>query len=185
MPMAQELKRHEVSVQGTGFFTKDSENKGFRQDTTHSGGVLASYRFRINNWFAADGSYGYTRGTQHTFTPAGAFNVQSNVHQATGALVITSLRESARLRPFALAGAGALIFDPTQKVGGFVAGADRQTKAAFVYGDGADINLSNRFAIRVEYRGFVYNRPDFGLTSLDSDVPTNTAQPSAGFVIRL
>src|SRR5215470_17672803 len=75
MATAQEVRRNVVSVQGTGFFTKDSENHGFTQHTTDSAGLLVSYRFHCNRWLAADGSYGYTRGTQQTFTPAGAFNI--------------------------------------------------------------------------------------------------------------
>src|SRR5262245_35001673 len=185
MAMAQELKRNEVSVQGIGFFTKDSDKNGFTQHTTDSGGVLTSYRFHVTRWIAADGSYGYTRSTQQNSTSAGAFNVQSDVHQVTGALVVTSPRKFAGVNPFVLAGSGALIFDPTQKAGGLVAGADRQSKAAFVYGGGADFNITSRLAIRAEYRGFVYKRPDFKLTSLDSDATTHTAQPSVGFVIRL
>jgi opacity protein-like surface antigen len=181
---AQEPKRNEVSVQGTGFFTKDSENNGFTQHTTDSGGLLASYRLHFNRWLAADGSYGYTRGTWQNFTSAGASNIQSDVHQITGALVITSPKSFARLSPFGLAGEGALIFEPTQNIGGFVSGADRQAKAAFVYGGGADLNISDHFAIRLEYRRLVYKRPDFGLASLDSDATAHTAQPSAGFVIR-
>lgn len=185
MSMAQELQRHEVSVQGIGFFTKDSDNNGFTQHTTNSGGLQTSYRFHVSRWIALDGSYGYTRSTQQTSTSAGSFNIQSDVHQATGALVVTSPRKFSGLRPFALAGAGALIFDPTQKAGGFVAGADRQAKAAFVYGGGVDFNITNHFAIRAEYRGFVYKRPDFKLTALDSDVTAHTAQPTLGLVIRL
>jgi opacity protein-like surface antigen len=182
--LAQELPRNEVSVQGTGFFTRDSDKDGITQHTTDSGGLLVSYRFHFNRWLAADGSYGYTRNTHQNFTSTSAFNVQSNLHQTTGALVVTSPRKIAGLTPFALAGAGALTFDPTGNPGGFVLGADRQTKGAFLYGGGADINLNERFAFRVEYRGFVYKRPDFGLASLNSDATAHTAQPSAGFVIR-
>jgi opacity protein-like surface antigen len=182
--LAQEIPRNEVSVQGTGFFTKDSDNNGIKQHTTDSAGLLTSYRFHFTPWLAADGSYGYTRNTLQNFTSAGAFNVQANLHQATGALVVTAPRRIAGLRPFGLAGAGALIFDPTGKTGGFVPGAEQQTKAAFVYGGGADIDLSERFAFRIEYRGLVYKRPDFGLSGLNSDATTHTAQPSAGFVIR-
>ena len=181
---AQELLRNEVSVQGTGFLTKDSEGNGIRQHTTDSGGLLASYRFHFNSWLAADGSYGYTRNALRNLTSAGVFNVQSNVHLATGALVLTSPRMFYGLSPYALAGVGALTFDPTGNSGGFFLGSDSQTKAAFVYGGGADINLTRRFALRFQYRGLVYKRPDFGLASLNSDATTHTAQPSAGFVIR-
>ncbi|MFN7943818.1 MAG: outer membrane beta-barrel protein [Blastocatellia bacterium] len=182
--MAQELPRNEVSVQGTGFVTRDSEQGGIRQHTTDSGGVLTSYRFHFNRWLAADGSYGYTRNTLQNFTSTGAFNIQANVHQTTGALVLTSPRTFFGFSPYALAGAGALTFNPTGKPGGIVAGADRQTKATFVYGGGADINLTRHLAMRAEYRGLVYQRPDFGLATLKSDATTHTAQPSVGFVIR-
>ena len=65
---AQELPRNEVSVQGTGSFTKDSDNNGIIQRSTDSGGLLVSYRNLFNRWFGADLSYGYTRNTQLNFT---------------------------------------------------------------------------------------------------------------------
>src|SRR5262245_53745610 len=182
--LAQETLRNEVSVQGTGFLTRDSEGTQIKQHTTDSGGLLASYRFRFNSWLGADRSYGYTRNTLQNVTSTGAFNVQANMHQTTGALVVSSPRRLFGLSPYALAGAGALTFDPTGNPGGIVTGADRQTKAAFVYGGGADINLTRRFGLRFEYRGLVYKRPDFGIASLESGATAHTAQPSAGFVIR-
>lgn len=180
----QELPRNEVSVQGVGFFTKDSDKNGITQHTTDSGGLLVSYRNHFNRWLGADLSYGYTRNTQQNFASTGAFNVQSNVHQTTGALVVTAPGRIVGFKPFALAGAGALTFAPTDRLGGFVLGADRQARAAFVYGGGADFGITDHLAFRVEYRGFVYKRPDFGLASLDSSATAHTAQPSAGFVIR-
>ncbi len=160
--MAQEGHWQEISAQGTGFFTKDS----------------------FNRWLAADASYGYARNTQQNFTPSGPFNVQANVHQATGALVVTVPRRVFRVHPYFLAGAGALVFDPTGNAGGFVSGAQSQSRAAFVYGVGADYDLSIHFALRAEYRGFVYGRPDFDLASLHSGATTHSAEPSAGIVFR-
>jgi outer membrane immunogenic protein len=182
--MAQEQPKHEVSVQGTGFFTNDTTGNGIRQHTTDSGGLLTSYRYHFNNWLAADGSYGYTRNTFQNFTPAGAFNIQSNVNQITGALVVTSPEKLSLFRPFVLAGAGVLNFDPTRNPGGLVFGADGQNKGVFVYGAGTDLDINQRFAIRLEYRGLVYDRPDFGIAALNSGRTTHTAQPSAGFVFR-
>ena len=181
---AQELPPNEVSVQGTGFFTKDSNNNGVTQHTTDSGGFLVSYRNRFSRLFGADLSYGYTRSTQQNLTQVGAFNVQSNIHQATAALVAHAPGRVLGFRPFALAGAGALTFSPTNNFGGIVLGADTQAKAAFVYGGGGDYDINDHFALRLEYRGLVYKRPDFGFGLFNSDATTHTAQPSAGFVIR-
>ncbi len=180
--LAQET-RHELSLQGTGFFTKDSQQGGTTFHSTDTGGFLAGYRFHFNRWLAADATYGYDRNTQQSFSLFGSANIQSNVHQATGALVVTFPVRVVGFRPYALAGAGALVFDPTGSTTRFVPGAQSQAKPAFVYGVGADYNLSSHLALRAEYRGFVYDRPDFGL-GLDSNVTTHTAQPSAGIVFK-
>src|SRR3979490_2666945 len=165
---AQEGRWQEISVQGTGFFTKDSSGNGINQDATDTGGFLVSYRYHFNRWLAADASYGYARNTQQNFSSSGPISVQANVHQATGALVLTAPRRVFKLHPYALAGAGALVFDPTGNVAGFVSGAQSQTKAAFVYGGGADYDLGKHFTLRAEYRRFVNERPDFGLDALRS-----------------
>jgi len=182
--IAQEGRWQEISVQGTGFFTKDSSGNGINQHATDTGGFLLSYRYHFNRWLAADASYGYARNTQQNFTSSSQFGVQANIHQATGALVVTAPHRIFRLAPYVLAGTGALVFDPTGNAGGSISGAQSQSKAAFVYGGGADYDLSRHFTLRAEYRGFVYGRPDFDLAALHSGTTTHTAQPSAGIVFR-
>ena len=182
--IAQEGRWQEISVQGTGFFTKDSSGNGINQHATDTGGFLLSYRYHFNRWLAADASYGYARNTQQNFTSSSQFGVQANMHQATGALVVTAPHRIFRLAPYVLAGTGALVFDPTGNAGGSVSGAQSQSKATFVYGGGADYDLSRHFTLRAEYRGFVYGRPDFDLAALHSGTTTHTAQPSAGIVFR-
>jgi opacity protein-like surface antigen len=79
--------------------------------------------------------------------------------------------------PFVLAGAGALIFDPKN-----FAGASTQGRAAFVYGAGADVNLTDHLFLRGEYRGFVYHSPTYDLAALNGlDRVTHRAEPSIGF----
>src|SRR6266446_5309696 len=85
---AQEEGRHEVALQGTGFYTKDSNGNGISQHATDTGGFLVGYRFHFNRWLAAAADYGYVRNTQQNFTSTGPFNVQSNIHQATAALIV-------------------------------------------------------------------------------------------------
>src|SRR5216684_7964620 len=182
--IAQERRWQEIGVQGTAFFTKDSTGNGINQHATDTGGFLLNYRYHFNRWLAADASYGYARNTQQNFSSSSPFSVQANVHQATGALVVTVPRRVFNFHPYVLAGAGALVFDPTGNAGGFVSGAQTQARAAFVYGVGADYDLSIHFALRAEYRGFVYGRPDFDLASLHSGATTHSAEPSAGIVFR-
>ncbi len=177
-----DFMRNEVGVQGTGFFTKNSQQNGTLQHSTDTGGFLVNYRFRLNGWLAAEANYGYARDTQQNFTPSGNFGIQSNVHQATGALVVNIPVYVHRMRPYVLAGAGALVFDPTNAAGGFVSGAQRQARPAFVYGGGLDYKLVRHASLRLEYRGFVYDRPDFGIAALSSNVTAHTAEPSAGVV---
>jgi len=179
--IAQET-RSEISAQGTGFFTKDTEGNGIRQHATDTGGFLVGYRYNFNRWLAAEANYGYARNTQIYFGGTDA-RVQSNIHQITGSAVV-KLPRFARIQPYALAGGGALIFDPTGKAGGSFAGATTETRGAFVYGAGTDYSLTRHIALRAEYRGYVYKAPDFNLSTLKTDSWTHIAQPSAGIVFR-
>jgi len=60
---AQETKQ-EVTVQGSGFFTKDTAGDGVTNKPTYSGGFLAGYRFNLNRRFAFEGDYDYFRNAQ-------------------------------------------------------------------------------------------------------------------------
>jgi opacity protein-like surface antigen len=82
--------------------------------------------------------------------------------------------------PFAEAGASALVFDPRD-----TAGVSTQTRAAFVYGAGADIDITNKFFVRAEFRGFVYQSSTYGLLAFQgADRVTHRAEPSVGFGYR-
>src|SRR5579862_1158092 len=179
--VAQE-NRSEISVQGTGFFTKDTAGNGVFERANDTGGFLLGYRFNFNRWLAAEANYGDDRNTQFYFggTPV---RVQADIHQITGSAVV-KLPSFARLQPYALAGGGALVFDPTGNFGGTFAGATLETKAALVYGVGAQYAFTRHFSLRAEYRGLVYKAPSFNLAGLNTGSWTQIAQPSAGIVFR-
>jgi biotin transporter BioY len=59
---AQEA-RSEISVQGTGFFTRDTSGQGVTRTTTDTGGFLVGYRYHFNRWLAGEANYGYDRDT--------------------------------------------------------------------------------------------------------------------------
>jgi len=175
---SEEGGRQEVAVQAFGSFVTGTTQNGIHNDATDSGGVLASYRFFFSRHQGVEGNYGYALNTQSYSSPAGAVGVKTNSHEVSGAYVFRMPFRN--VTPFALAGVGALVFDPKDFVG-----ADSQTRAAFVYGGGADLNLSHHIFMRAEYRGFVYNSPTYGLTTLAGlDRVAHRAEPSIGFGYR-
>jgi opacity protein-like surface antigen len=180
---AQE-SRSEISVQGTGFFTQDTNGQGTSRTTTNTGGFLVGYRYHISRWLAAEANYGFDRDTQRYFSTGGLSRVQSDVHTATAAAVISLPFRISRLNPYVLGGGGSLVFHPTGNAGGFVSGADTQAKGTFLYGGGVNYTLTRHWSVRAEYRGYVYKDADFGVKTLNTDSWTHTAQPSAGIVFR-
>jgi len=177
---SQEGGRSEVSVQAFGSFVKSTTNNGVQQSATNSGGVLASYRFFFTDSHGVEVNYGYSRNSQTFGFPDGTLGVNSNQHEITGAYVFRHRMHA--FTPFVEAGVGGLIFDPTN---GFATGASSQTRVAFLYGGGADFNITKHIFARAEYRGFVYNSPTFDLASTaGTDRVTHRAEPSIGFGYR-
>jgi outer membrane immunogenic protein len=176
---AQE-SRSEISLQGTGFFSKSSSGNGTAYSSTETGGFLAAYRYHLHRGLSAEIVYGYDHDTQKFAYTSSVFRIQSNIHEATGDLV-ASLPSfvKGRLGPYVLAGVGALVFAPT---GSAISGAQTQAKPVFVYGGGVSYAIHKQVSLRVEYRGLVYGAPDFGLGGLNTNSMTHTAQPSVGLV---
>jgi outer membrane immunogenic protein len=171
--------RGEVSVQGMGFFTKNSDGHGNFQKQTESGGLLVGYRRRVFRFISAEAVYGYSRNSQQYVNSSNAANIQSNIHEATGGFVV-KLPFLAKIEPYALAEGGALVFDPRD--GSF---GQKQARGTFVYGGGVNVPVvGERLFLKAEYRGLVYKAPNFGLSALSTDSWTHTAQPSAGFAVR-
>jgi opacity protein-like surface antigen len=180
---AQE-NRSEISVQGTGFFTQDTNGQGISRTTTETGGFLVGYRYHFNRWLSGEANYGYNRDTQRYFSAGGFSRVQSDVHTATADVVVGLPFRIARLNPYVLGGGGSLVFHPTGNPGGFVSGADTQAKGTFLYGVGVNCALTRHLSLLAEYRGYVYKDVDFGVRALNTDSWTHTAQPSAGIAFR-
>jgi len=167
--------RQDVAVQGFGSFVTSTTQNGIENKATNSGGVLTSYRFFFSKHSGIEANYGYAESTQKY---TGAEGVKTRSHEISGAYVFhMPLR---KFTPFALAGAGALVFDPKNYVD-----ASTQTRPAFIYGGGLDYNLSHRIFLRAEYRGFVYNSPTYSLAPLTGmDRIAHRAEPSIGFGYR-
>src|SRR5271157_1476934 len=76
---AQEV-RHEVTVQGSGFFNKQTTDGGITNEPTNSGGVMAGYRLNLKNWLAVEGDYDYFRNDQKFLANSVTTLIPMNVH---------------------------------------------------------------------------------------------------------
>jgi opacity protein-like surface antigen len=172
---SEEGGRQNVAVQAFGSFVTTTTQNGIDNTATNSGGVLASYRFFFSTHHGVEANYGYARNTQTYTSTSGTLGVTTNSHEISGAYVFRM--PFRKVTPFALAGVSALVFDPKD----FVA-ANRQTRAGFLYGAGADFNLTRHIFVRAEYRGLVYNSPTYDLPAFAGlDRVSHRAEPSIGF----
>ena len=179
---SENTEKNEVSVQAFGSFVKSTIDNGIDNAATNSGGVLSTYRYFFNAHHGVEANYGYALNTQNYGLngglAGGPLGVNSYSHEVSAAYVFRVPMRN--FTPFVLAGAGGLIFDPKDFIG-----AGSQARAAFVYGGGADFNLSHHLFLRAEYRGFVYNSPTYDLPTLAGvDRVTHRAEPSIGFGYR-
>src|SRR5262249_50036933 len=151
--MAQEETRSQVNLQLTGLIPKDSSGtdtngNGITDQATRSVGFLAGYTFKLNRWAAVEGDYGFSRNTETYSGSFGTGGIQANLHQMTGAFVVNFPVNTHRMRPYGLAGAGVLRFDPTSDLDSLALGAQSQTKGAFVYGGGVNVDLTRKIGVR-------------------------------------
>ena len=175
---SQEDFKSEITVQGMGSFLKETTKDGIKQDASKTGGLLTGYRYYFTKHLGAEINYGYTLNTQRYYTSTGTTGIKSYSHETTGALVYRVPFK--KFNVFALAGAGAIVFNPKD-----MRSINYQARAAFVYGGGADYNLTHRLFLRGEYRGLIYKSPTYDIAGLSGmDRTTHRAEPSMGLGFR-
>ena len=162
LPLGSHGPRH-------GSFVKDTTQSGIRQSTTDSGGVLTGYRFYFTRHLGAEINYGYTLNTQNYRLTTGTTGINSYSHETTGALVYR-----VPFKRFSVLARGRSDRVQSQRPS---RGTDYQARAAFVYGGGADYNLTHRLFLRAEYRGLIYNSPTYNIAGLaNADRTTHCAE---------
>jgi opacity protein-like surface antigen len=184
MAVAQE-GRADIAVSGMGVFTKDSSGNGLDQAVTNSGGVLASFRYRVRDHSTLELNYGYTRDSQiYSSTSAFTFQEQqANVHELTAAYVY-QLHGRKKLNPFVLGGGGLLMFHPLTASTHSLLDPDTDNQGTFLYGLGANYRLNDRLGLRFQFRGLIYKAPDFGVSTASTGSWTHTGEPSIGLTLR-
>lgn len=183
---AQE-SRSDIAVSAFGSFPRQTTGNSIQQDPTNSGGFLLSYSYAFRSHSALELNYGFTRDTQY-YTIVSAItgpiaSQQANVHELTASYVLDAGR-SRKLDPFLLGGVGALIFNPVTNSTNATFGGSTQTTAAFVYGFGLNYRLVHSLGLRLQYRGLIYQAPDFGLSEISTGSWGHSAEPSIGITYR-
>jgi len=168
--------KSDVTVQALGSFVKDTTDNGVTHSASNSGGVLATYRYYFDRHNGVEFNYGYTLNSQRYALDGNVSSTAAYSHEATAAYVWRLPLH--RVTPFALAGAGSLVFDPKNISG------DALARPLFVYGAGADFDLGSHWFLRAQYRGLVYNSPILGASTVAAELLTHRAEPSAGFGFR-
>lgn len=171
-----EESKSDVAVQALGSFVKDKTENGVTHSASNSGGVLGTYRYYFNRNNGVEFNYAYTLNSQRYALDGNIASTKAYSHEATAAYVWRLPFN--RVTPFALAGAGSLVFDPKDISGDVLA------RPAFVYGAGADFNLGSRWFLRAQYRGLVYNSPTLAASTISGELLTHRAEPSVGFGFR-
>lgn len=177
---AAQEKGSVVTVNYNGAFSSGTIGNGIDQSTTNSGAFLGSYEYSFSRRQAVGVNYGYTSATQNYGSFTDFSSIKSGMHELTGSYFLKF--PIGKLTPFVQAGAGALVFNPSNTSFVNSGTPDTQTKPVFVYGGGADYKLLKNVALRMQYRGLVYKTPDFGLSELDTGTTSHRAEPSVGLV---
>ncbi len=157
------------------------------QTTTQSAGIVADGRYDFGRHSAFDVAVTINRNTE-LFYYGYAFNtgrIQTNNGEIIGSYIVL-LPSKERVKPYFLVGGGVVHFSPNnnfQNTG--TPGA--QSKMAFAYGFGTDLKLTDRWAVRLQYRGLVRGEPDFNLLTnpnnpFGTGLKTHVPEPSIQIV---
>lgn len=202
---AAQDKRFDFSFNVGGLFTKQSSGNGIVQTATEGGGAFGTIRVRFTPRHSFVFNYGRDKNSQ-IYRFIDNFHILANISEYSSNYMFTPFRKG-RFEPFVMAGGGVLRFSPRSTwvflppiVPGNIPDnieinlhAAKQTQLAFDYGFGVDCRLPHfsRFALRLQYRGFLYKAPDFKIdatsgnsVSFFTGATSHVAEPSVGVLFR-
>jgi opacity protein-like surface antigen len=163
----------------------DSLGTNGTQATTNSVGYVGDARYDFGRHSALDLSVTFNRDSELFFNAGGGGSfggfltrVQTNNLEVIGSYIIR-LPSNQHLKPYALIGGGLVHFSPNNN---FTTEGipSSEMKPAFAYGFGADLKVSDSWAVRLQYRGLIRGEPEFGLASepFGTGLKTNVSEPS-------
>lgn len=180
VPADNSFSRQQVTVAASGSFTRKVTDDGIAFDPTSALDGSVGYRFNITRWLGIEGDYDFFRNSQKYISSTSTAQLPTDVHVATGAIVINIPNPlTKRFTSFFSAGGSEMLFYP-RNTDAF----DRQLKNAVMIGGGIDLPVSRHFAIRVQDKTFLYKAPDFKIADLHTNKYVQTMIPSAGIVFK-
>ncbi len=188
-----------VSLGASSLLTIDRTGQMYAyllQGTAPSAGVFGTLRQTFSPWLGYSVNLGYSRvseqyrnGISNVGNPNN-LNINSNVYE-TSLTYVAHTRVNQRFSLFADIGPGLLTFLPISDSNNLTPyfpdepgfrGLSVQVRPTGVFGSGVDLHLSRHFDLRAEYRGLVYNNPDFRTGDTLSKRITLTSEPSLSVV---
>jgi len=158
------------------------------QGTAPSTGTLGTFRQTFSPWLGYSINLGYARVSEQYRSDNGNYgfpdnlNINSNMYE-TSITYIAHTSINKRISLFGDGGPGLLTFLPIP--GENYPGLSVQVRPTGVFGSGIDLHLSRHFDFRAEYRGLIYNNPDFRTGDTLSKRITLTSEPTISLVYHL
>ena len=155
---AQE-SRQDISMSAEAIGGPQVYGNAVTQNSTWSGGFLASYRYMLTPRSALEVNYGWAHNSQKFYTSSLTARVHTRQQEFSAAYVYT--RNYHNFNPFAEIGVGALIFTPMNDYGTSLLDTKQNTNVGGLAGLGLAYEISPSFDVRLEYRGFLAKAPNF------------------------
>ena len=170
----------QITLQGGGLFARPVTDSGVTYKPATTEGVMAGYRYYLLPWLGVEGDYDYfPHDVQKYAISKTSAALKTNVNAVTGAAVINIPNPmTKKFHSFALVGAGAMIFHPSESF------LDYQTTNVIVFGGGLDLPVTRHIALRAQAKTLLYKGPDLQNADLKVDKFTQAMVPSAGLVYK-
>jgi opacity protein-like surface antigen len=170
------------SLYGAFSGSTTSSNGNYESPSDSAGGII-ELRHVSNPLVGYEATYSYNRANQ-VYSNAGFCSlctgpppeivVSANADEFTGDWLLSA--RAANFRPFALAGVGILLTEPTSGQ----SGTQGSHTAVYVYGAGFDWGVLPHVGLRVQYRGNVNKAPCITTEAGCPDAFKHTAEPMIG-----
>lgn len=186
------LSQTDVALSVYGSFPGATNGNGVSESPANAAGAIVELRHIRNPIVGYEATYSWNRANQ-TYNstsyacpvitpqcnPPQTASVSANAHEITADWIASV--KLANLRPFALAGVGLLLNQPS----GDQSNTTSDTKGVFVYGAGLDWGLLPHLGLRLQYRGNLYKAPDLTTLYTSTNAFTHNSQPMIGVYFRL